>query len=107
MAQTPTAQASRRAVALSLQRQLRQLFRQRLRVFQRRQRLGLRGPGVGFGAVARPRRQLLQVRGQRGARLGAVGRALQGALGGVPQDVEGGVVADGRLFVVQSRPQPI
>jgi hypothetical protein len=41
-----------------------------------------------------------------GARLGAVGRALQGTLG-CAQEVEGGVVADGRLFVVQSRPQPM
>ena len=48
-----------------------------------------------------------EARAALGARLGAVGRALQAALGDVAQDVEGGVVADGRLFVVQSRPQPM
>ena len=41
-----------------------------------------------------------------GARLGAVGRALQAELGGVAQDVEGAVVGDA-IVVVQSRPQPL
>jgi len=40
-----------------------------------------------------------------GARLEAVGRALQAALGS-PQDVEGAVV-EGEVYVVQSRPQPL
>jgi len=47
-----------------------------------------------------------QARLQLGARLGAVGRALQTELGGVPQDVEGAIVGD-TVVVVQSRPQPL
>jgi len=39
-----------------------------------------------------------------GGRLAAVGAALERAFGG-PQDVEGALVG-GRLFVVQTRPQP-
>ena len=38
-------------------------------------------------------------------RLAAVGSLLEASLGG-PQDVEGGVAADGSLFIVQARPQP-
>jgi phosphoglucan,water dikinase len=68
------------------------------------------GEGVRTATVdysAQPLSGPPEARAALGARLGAVGRALQGALGGVAQDVEGGVVADGRLFVVQSRPQPM
>jgi hypothetical protein len=45
--------------------------------------------------------------GQPGDILGAVGRSLATQLGGVPQDVEGALARDGKLWVVQSRPQPI
>lgn len=37
--------------------------------------------------------------------LAALGAAVEDAFDGVPQDVEGVAAADGRLFVVQSRPQ--
>ena len=69
-------------------------------------------PGDGPGMLAVPvdySRQPLSsdgdYRAKLGARLGAVGRALQAELGGAPQDVEGGLVGD-QLVVVQSRPQP-
>jgi phosphoglucan,water dikinase len=70
-----------------------------------------RGPGGEVRPTvvdysAQPLSGAREARQQLGARLGAVGRALQGELG-CAQDVEGGVVADGRLFVVQSRPQPM
>ena len=70
-----------------------------------------RGPGGEVRPTvvdysAQPLSGAPEARQHLGARLGAVGRALQGELG-CAQDVEGGVVADGRLFVVQSRPQPM
>jgi alpha-glucan,water dikinase len=34
-----------------------------------------------------------------------VGRAVESAFGGVPQDIEGVVMPDGGVVVVQSRPQ--
>ena len=38
-------------------------------------------------------------------RIGAVGIAVEKALGGQPQDIEGVVDVDGRITVVQTRPQ--
>ncbi|KAG2441975.1 hypothetical protein HYH02_009769 [Chlamydomonas schloesseri] len=38
-------------------------------------------------------------------RLAGLGKTVQAAFGGRDQDVEGGLTSDGRLFVVQARPQ--
>eukprot|EP00198_Chlamydomonas_reinhardtii_P001273 XP_001690608.1 predicted protein [Chlamydomonas reinhardtii] len=38
-------------------------------------------------------------------RLTGLGKTVQAAFGGRDQDVEGGLTPDGRLFVVQARPQ--
>jgi alpha-glucan,water dikinase len=37
--------------------------------------------------------------------MAGVGRALEAAFGGVAQDIEGVVLPDGQVVVVQSRPQ--
>lgn len=44
-------------------------------------------------------------RGQLIDSISAAGRAVEGAFGGVAQDVEGVVLPDGQVVVVQSRPQ--
>ena len=41
-----------------------------------------------------------------GAKLGGLGIYLESTLGNVPQDVEGCLLSDGTLCVVQARPQP-
>ena len=41
-----------------------------------------------------------------GGKLGGLGMYLESALGNVPQDVEGCLLSDGTLCVVQARPQP-
>ncbi|KAG2440720.1 hypothetical protein HXX76_003577 [Chlamydomonas incerta] len=45
------------------------------------------------------------VRSQMLGRLAGLGKTVQAAFGGRDQDVEGGLTSDGRLFVVQARPQ--
>jgi phosphoglucan,water dikinase len=70
-----------------------------------------RDGGTGMGAVPvdysrQPLTRDPNARQALGTRLGAVGRALQAELGGVPQDVEGALVGD-VVYVVQSRPQPL
>jgi phosphoglucan,water dikinase len=67
-----------------------------------------RDGGVGSVVVDYSRQALSgpsDARNALGSQLGAVGRALEAALG-CPQDVEGGLVGT-RVFVVQSRPQPM
>jgi phosphoglucan,water dikinase len=67
-----------------------------------------RDGGVGSVVVDYSRQPLsgaAEARAALGGQLGAVGRALEAALG-CPQDVEGGLVGT-RVFVVQSRPQPL
>lgn len=44
-------------------------------------------------------------RGSLMSRLAQLGRDVEKAMGGAPQDVEGVVTADGQLYVVQCRPQ--
>lgn len=55
--------------------------------------------------------QVLTAQGWQGAlqetllHIAAAAAAVEAALGGVAQDVEGCVTADGRVWVVQTRPQ--
>jgi phosphoglucan,water dikinase len=65
---------------------------------------GLRSVAVDYSGQALSCSK--EARTEVGRRLAAVGWGLQAALGGAPQDVEG-AVAGGKLFVVQSRPQPL
>lgn len=74
-------------------------------------RAGAAGAGDGFAYGTRTpdysREALSRDAGARealGARLAAVGAALEAAFGGA-QDVEGALVGE-RVFVVQTRPQP-
>lgn len=45
------------------------------------------------------------MRGQLIDSISAVGKAVETAFGGVAQDIEGVVLPDGQIVVVQSRPQ--